>query len=129
MIKLYYDKDCAFCYKSVTRVLKGILVDVEVLTIQDIAQDNQFFSEIPAAELYSAMWLIDEDLSIREKGYFAFKYLYTHAHKSVLLKVLFSIPVLSDYFGTRIYQIVARNRKLAGCNSENCTVHYRSDLG
>ena len=126
MITLYYDKDCSFCYTSVLRVLKGAVVKIEVSTIQNISPDNHFFSDISAAELYSAMWLIDEDVSIREKGYYAFKYLYTNAHKSKFTKMLFLIPFISDYLGARIYEFVARNRRLAGCNSESCSIHRRS---
>jgi predicted DCC family thiol-disulfide oxidoreductase YuxK len=128
MITLYYDEDCSFCFKSVSRVLEGARVKIEVSTIQSISPENHFFSDLSASELYSAMWLIDQESRLRKKGYYAFKYIYSYAHKSRFLKMLFSIPFVSDYLGARVYEIVARNRRLAGCDSQSCSIHRRSDL-
>ena len=128
MITIYYDFECSFCYRAITRSLIGSKVEIKLSTIQEISNEDEFFSDLSIGEIYSSMWLVDPALRLRKRGYFAFKYLFTHLHKSRFTKAFFLIPFFSDFFGSRIYELVARNRRLAGCNSQSCSIHSRNKL-
>jgi predicted DCC family thiol-disulfide oxidoreductase YuxK len=123
LITVYYDFECSFCFRTISRVLNGCKDQVSLSTIQEIESDDHLFQGIPNHELYRYMWLIDTKIGVRHKGYFAFKYIYKHLHQSKVLRLIFSIPFFSDFFGVRIYRLIANNRRLAGCNSQACSLH------
>jgi len=129
MITIYYDFGCSFCYRAITKSLLGSIVEIKLSTIQEITSEDDVFSDLSEDQIYSSMWLVDSTLQLRKRGYFAFKYLYTRLHKSRVVKVFFLIPFFSDFVGLRIYELVARNRRLAGCNSQSCSLHSRNKHG
>ena len=123
MINVYYDFECSFCFRAINRVLKGCKTDVDLSTIQDITPGDKIFEGISREELYSFMWLIDTDSGSINKGYFAFKYIYTRLHSARIVRLMFLIPIFSDFFGVKIYRLVANNRRFAGCESQSCSLH------
>lgn len=124
MLIVYYDFECSFCYRTIKHVLNGTRDSIKLATIQEIESSNSLFRDIPHDELYRYMWLIDTKTSARYQGYFAFKFIYKHLHNAKLVKYIFSIPFFSDFFGVRIYRLIANNRRVMGCNSQACSIHH-----
>ncbi len=128
MITVYYDSECSFCFRTISRALKGCKVEIKLSTIQEIKSDEKQFQGISISELYRHMWLIDTNTGMTHRGYFAFKYIYTQLHRARAVKFMFLIPLLSDFFGVRIYRVIANNRRFAGCNSQGCSLHSKPDV-
>jgi predicted DCC family thiol-disulfide oxidoreductase YuxK len=121
MNTLFYDQKCDFCTRIV-RSISNKSDEIQLRTLQSIHEGDSQFNEIELETILSAMWLYNEDNNELLSGYFAFKRIVLLYYKNPGLRFIFKTPI-SDFFGKRLYKIVAKNRKLAGCNSNSCGLH------
>ncbi len=121
MYVLFYDKNCDFC----TRIVNSISTknkNIELRTLQSIQKTDLQFSKIESETILSAMWLYQKENHELLRGYYAFKRIVLVYYKNPFLRLLFKTPI-SDFIGERIYKLVAKNRRFAGCNSSSCGLH------
>lgn len=122
MLTLFYDSNCDFCKRVVDKIQSMSMNDLVTRTLQSVQPQEQIFANVSNVELMSQMWLWNYESKELLGGYFAFKYLVLESLDSKLLKVLFNLPA-ADKVGPVVYRFVARNRRLAGCNSGTCLIH------
>ena len=122
MKTIFYDEQCGFCSKVVYYLREKIGSDLELRSLQSIGKQDQCFKPFDKTTIFSAMWLYDNQGELLFQGYYAFKEIVLVYSKSIILKLIFKTPSI-DFFGVRIYKIIARNRRLAGCNSDICGLH------
>jgi predicted DCC family thiol-disulfide oxidoreductase YuxK len=122
MLTLFYDANCDFCKKLVVKIESKSTDKLVLRTLQSVQSREPAFANFSNEELMSQLWLLDSTKNNLFGGYFAFKHLAIDVLSSKFLKILFNLP-WADLCGPMVYKLVARNRRLAGCNSESCGIH------
>lgn len=121
---LFYDKNCNFCLKIVSKIKSYSKVTLELRTLQSITANDYYFSDFNLSEINSAMWVFDKSTNQLYRGYFAFKLIINNYLNSIFLKLIFNMP-LNEFFGVRVYKVISLNRRFAGCDSNNCSIHAK----
>jgi predicted DCC family thiol-disulfide oxidoreductase YuxK len=122
MNTIFYDEQCGFCSKVVHYLREKIGSDLELRTLQSIGKQDQCFETYDKTTIFSAMWLYDNQCKLLFQGYYAFKEIALVYSRSIILKLIFKTPGV-DFIGVIVYKTIARNRRLAGCNSDTCGLH------
>lgn len=121
MYILFYDQNCDFCTRIVSSISKKNN-EIVLRTLQSIGETDSQFLNFDSEIVMSAMWLYHLDNKELLQGYYAFKRIAMVYYKNPFLKFLFLTPI-SDFVGKRIYRLVAKNRRFAGCKSTSCGLH------
>jgi len=124
MLILFYDANCDFCKRVVVKIESRIADKLVLRTLQSVRSQESAFANFSNEELMSQLWLLDSTKNSLLGGYFAFKHLAIDVLNSKFFKILFNLP-WADLYGPMVYKLVARNRRLAGCDSESCGIHDR----
>ena len=117
-MRAYYDEKCSFCMKSMFLLNKRLRIPAEIRFLKDFPEAQASNLAIPK---HGAM--IVEDANRVFIGYFGFKHLVLKGKAPTILQILFRIPFASDFFGQKVYRLIASNRHSLGCDSTSCTLN------
>jgi predicted DCC family thiol-disulfide oxidoreductase YuxK len=120
LINIIYDGECSFCIRAldVSRKLDGR----GALRFYDShsAETLKLFPQLLGRDVRDAMYVVVEGEE-PQRGFYAFRRIVWSNPSMWPLLPLFYLPGAS-FFGTRIYDWVARNRYRFGCRSEFCAL-------
>jgi predicted DCC family thiol-disulfide oxidoreductase YuxK len=113
-----YDADCGFCTKAVERLRLWVPNSFELKPYtNDLTKKVQELTGVVIEPQRYMYFLSIPDLKI-EKGYDAFRMIFSLGKKTKWLSRLMELPLV-PFFGRVIYRVIADNRrKLSGPNAK-----------
>lgn len=112
--------------RSLDFTQKQLSTNFQKLDLAKLEIKNINGNSMAETNKFDAMVVFNPDENYYYIGYYGFRFLYENFHKSKMCRRLIKwlLPVF-NFFGPRIYAVIARNRKVAGCNSNSCNMHSK----
>lgn len=125
-IEVYYDINCAFCLKSLKFTQKNITTNLSLKSLEHFPFEVAKKTGIDISNKYEYMIVKNVADSKLYFGYYGFLFIYSNYAKSIIFRKLLTIlskSVLFNKIGVWVYSLVAKNRRLFGCDSDACSIH------
>lgn len=120
LINIIYDGECAFCMRALDVVRRFDRRGALCFYDSHSEETLRLFPQLHGRDVREAMYVVVEGEEVY-RGFYAFRRIVWSNPSMWLLVPLFYFPC-APFFGTRIYDWVARNRYRFGCRSEFCAL-------